>query len=158
MSLLDTLLSLSNQREISARSSPKSPTSPAATSGDSISETLALLDRLKAFTLPAGRMLVAREIASRCSERLAWWNDPESKGGIGDITTDLAALHDIERDLLALGAVHDAELAKAIGGHAYVPRCAFGRAPQIACAMMQSHFPIVSLPAPVGESSRRQRK
>jgi hypothetical protein len=45
-----------------------------------IDEALALLQQLKCYTLPAGRMPAAREIAERCAARLVLWENGEPIG------------------------------------------------------------------------------
>ena len=67
---------------------------------------LALLQRLKSFTVPAGREPAAREIVERCAARVRW-EDAQAE----DI---LAALQTIEGDLIALGAESDPEVAEAL--------------------------------------------
>ncbi len=68
-------------------------------------EARALLQRLKTFTLPAGRMPVARELA----ERLAPFARATDPAAI------LGALRDFERELIGLGGAPDPELADAVG-------------------------------------------
>jgi len=59
------------------------------------------LRRLKGYTLPDGRMHVARELA----ERTRFLTEP---GAI------LVALQDFERELISLGGEHDPELSEAV--------------------------------------------
>ena len=70
-------------------------------------EALALLQRLKTFILPAGRMPAARAIAERLLPLLAV---PEL-----DPAETLAALRAVEAKLIELGGACDPELADAIG-------------------------------------------
>ena len=77
---------------------------------------LAHLQRLKTYTLPAGRMAAAREIAWRCGERLMVWANGEPADLTDDPIRILHALQDIERELVALGGAPDPELADAIKG------------------------------------------
>ncbi len=67
-------------------------------------EALALLNRLKTYTLPAGRMPAARTIVERLKPLLA---APEI-----DPAQALTALQQIERELVALGGASDPELTK----------------------------------------------
>lgn len=69
-------------------------------------EALKLLQRLKSYVLPAGRMPVARVIVQRLEPLLA---APDF--GPADA---LASLRATERELIALGAVPDPALAEAI--------------------------------------------
>jgi hypothetical protein len=64
---------------------------------------LAMLARLKAYTLPSGRMPVAREMVERLE-------------GLREPAEILAALYDLERQLIALGGEFDSGLADAITG------------------------------------------
>jgi hypothetical protein len=75
-------------------------------------EGLALLWRLKCFTLPAGRMPAAREIAERCVARLVLWEDGEPISVADDAASILAVLRDIERELIAIGGCPNPELAE----------------------------------------------
>ena len=68
-----------------------------------IDEALALLNRLKTFTLPAGRMPAAHMIAERCAARLVHWENGQSVFEVGDPAGILAVLRDIEGELIALG-------------------------------------------------------
>ncbi len=70
-------------------------------------EALAVLQRLKTFTLPAGRMPAARAVAERLRPLLAV---PAL-----DPAEALAALKTTEAELTALGGVYEPELAEAIG-------------------------------------------
>ena len=70
-------------------------------------QALALLNRLKTYTLPAGRMEAARAIADRLRPLLA---APEL-----DPAAALAALTVVEAELTALGGALDPELSDAIG-------------------------------------------
>lgn len=69
---------------------------------DTARMALALLARLKGYTLPSGRMAVIRELAERMR-------------GLADTTAILSALRDFERKLIDLGGEYDAELADAVG-------------------------------------------
>jgi hypothetical protein len=77
-------------------------------------EALTLLQRLKTFTLPAGRMPAAREIAERWSARLVRWENGEPVDEADDPASSLAVLRGIERELTALGGVPDPALAEAV--------------------------------------------
>ncbi len=66
-------------------------------------KALALLNRLKCFTLPAGRMPAARE--------LALWLEPLKNA---DPRTILTALQGFERELIGLGVAVDPELLEAV--------------------------------------------
>jgi hypothetical protein len=77
-------------------------------------DALALLRRLKCYTVPAGRMPVAREIAERCAARLVLWEDGEPIGETDDPTSILEVLRDIERELIEIGGSPDPELAEAV--------------------------------------------
>lgn len=76
-------------------------------------EALVLLQRLKTFTLPGGRMPAAREIARRCAFRLQPRENGKPTGEANDPVRILAVLREIERELIALGAAPDPELAAA---------------------------------------------
>jgi hypothetical protein len=78
------------------------------------SEALLLLDRLKTFSLPNGRLSAAREIAQRCGARLVRWEHGEPADEADDPSSILAVLRDIERELVALGGAPDPELAKTV--------------------------------------------
>jgi hypothetical protein len=67
-------------------------------SGATADEALALLQRLKTFTLPAGRMPAAREVAERCADRL--WKDGEPVDQADDLASMLTVLTNIERELI----------------------------------------------------------
>jgi hypothetical protein len=69
-------------------------------------EALDLLQRLKTFTLPAGRMPAASEIVRSLEPLL---DAPEL-----DSATALGALQKLERELIALGGAVDAELAATV--------------------------------------------
>lgn len=75
---------------------------------------LTLLQRLKTFTLPTDRMAAAREIARRCAARLVHWENGELLDEFGDPPSILAALRDIERELILIAASPDPELAEAV--------------------------------------------
>ncbi len=77
-------------------------------------ETLALLKRLKTFTLPAGRMPAARMIAERCSARLVESHYGEPVDEADNPASVLAMLQQIEHELIALGGCPDPELGGAI--------------------------------------------
>jgi hypothetical protein len=68
---------------------------------DTARMALALLARLKGYTLPSGRMAVIRDLAERMR-------------GLADTTAILRALRDFERELIDLGGEYDAELADAM--------------------------------------------
>lgn len=68
-------------------------------------EALALLNRLKTYTLPAGRMPAARAIVERLKPLLA---APEI-----DPAQALTTLQQLERELVALGGASDPELTEA---------------------------------------------
>jgi hypothetical protein len=76
-------------------------------------QALALLNRLKTYTLPAGRMEAARAIADRLRPLVA--------ASELDPAAAFAALTVVEGDLTALGGAPDTELADAIGlvNHAF---------------------------------------
>jgi hypothetical protein len=76
-------------------------------------QALALLARLKGYSLPAGRIDAARIIASRCAARhLKREGGPQDRAA--DASSILAGFQDIERELIANGGRFDPELAKAI--------------------------------------------
>jgi hypothetical protein len=77
-------------------------------------EALALLQRLKCYTVPAGRMPAAREIAERCASWLVRRDDGEPVSEADDAASILAVLRDIERELIAIGSSPDPELAEAV--------------------------------------------
>jgi hypothetical protein len=68
---------------------------------DTAKMALALLARLKGYSLPSGRMAVIRDL----SERMR---------GLADTTAILHALRDFERELISQGGEYDAELADAV--------------------------------------------
>jgi len=68
---------------------------------DAAKTALALLARLKGYTLPSGRMPVIRDLAKRMR-------------GLADTAAILHALRDFERELIALGGEYDRELAGAM--------------------------------------------
>jgi TubC N-terminal docking domain len=70
-------------------------------------EALTLIARLRGYTLPAGWMPAARAIAERLCPLLT---APEM-----DPAQALAALQNVEAELVALGGTNDADLAEAIG-------------------------------------------
>jgi hypothetical protein len=108
MSLLDTLLHLPDSKRVSETSPPSSPIRPALDAADPTSEALAALKRLKTFTLPAGRMGAAREIAQRLASTLGRFNERgEPVEDSDDPTAILEVLRAIERDLVALGGTPD---------------------------------------------------
>ena len=78
-------------------------------------EALALLQRLKTFTLPTGRMPAAREIAQRLTSTLRRF---ESDGEPAEDSDNPAAILDvlrtIERELVALGGTPDGSEVAAI--------------------------------------------
>jgi hypothetical protein len=77
-------------------------------------EALALLNRLKTFTLPAGRMPAVRMIAEACAARLVQSHDSEPVNEVDDPAFILAVLQEIEPELIALGGSPDPHLAEAI--------------------------------------------
>ncbi len=70
-------------------------------------QALALLNRLKTYTLPAGRMPAARAIVERLR--------PLLEASDLDPAAALTTLQSIETELTALGAAPDRELAEAVG-------------------------------------------
>jgi hypothetical protein len=62
---------------------------------------LGLLARLRGYTLPSGRMPVARDLAERMR-------------GLTDTATILSSLRDFEREMVALGGKYDPELTEAV--------------------------------------------
>jgi hypothetical protein len=116
--LLDMLLALPNLKndaaaEISPSGTPVPPR-PRRSVGNPADEALAVLARLKTLALPAGRMPAAREIAQRCTERLLRRDNGEPVAEADDTAAILSALREIERELIALGATSDPELAEAV--------------------------------------------
>jgi hypothetical protein len=79
-----------------------------------VDEALGLLNRLKCYTLPTGRIPAAREVAERCSARLFGREDDTSIDRSDNLAIVLAALSDIERELITLGSTLDPELLKTI--------------------------------------------
>jgi hypothetical protein len=77
-------------------------------------EVLSILRRLKSYTLPAGRIPAAREIADRCAARLVQWEDGEPIRAADDPASILAVLRDIERELIEIGGSPDPELAEVV--------------------------------------------
>lgn len=77
-------------------------------------QALALLQRLKVYTLPAGRMGAAREIAERCAERLVRWQAGEQMDEADDPASILAVVRNIERELIELGAEPNPGLAATV--------------------------------------------
>jgi hypothetical protein len=77
------------------------PEAPDDKEFDAAGMALALLARLKGYTLPSGRMPVIRALAERMR-------------GLADTSAILGALRNFERELIALGGEHDRELAEAI--------------------------------------------
>jgi hypothetical protein len=110
MSLLHALLSLPDLREVSKRSSPASP----IVSSDPAAEALVVLNRLKAFTLPAGRIPAARKIADTCAARLLLWEGGEPIDVAEEPLSILAVLREIERALTVLGGAPNDELGQAV--------------------------------------------
>lgn len=82
------------------------PAAPAA-ADDPASEALAVLARLKGYTLPSGRMAAARATVERLRPLLTV---PDL-----DPVAALAALQAVEAELTALGGAYDPDLADAIG-------------------------------------------
>lgn len=78
-------------------------------------KALALLNRLKTYTLPAGRMPAARLLAERLGAAMVRWEDG---GPVSDVPDDpaviLRALQGFEGELIALGGAPDPELTKAV--------------------------------------------
>ena len=70
-------------------------------------EALALLNRLKCFTLPARRIPAARVIAERCAARLPRWEDGKPVFELNDPVRILEVLREIEGGLIALGGTPD---------------------------------------------------
>jgi hypothetical protein len=68
-----------------------------------INEALTLLRRLKYYTLPAGQMPAAREIAERWAARLVLWENGEPISEADDAASILAVLCDIEHELTTIG-------------------------------------------------------
>jgi len=106
MNLLDALLRLPDSKIVSRSSSPSSPSSPADAAADPATEALRLLERLKCFTLPRGRMEAARQIVCRL--------EPLLHVREIDPVQALAVLRQIERDLIALGGAPDPELGEVV--------------------------------------------
>lgn len=78
---------------------------------DARAEALAVLQRLKAFTLPTGRMAAARLVAQRLASTLS-----DSKPGENS-EDPIAILHSVralEGELVALGGTYDTGLAESI--------------------------------------------
>jgi hypothetical protein len=76
-------------------------------------EALALLQRLKCYTVPSGRIDAAREIAERCASRLVLWENG-TRVSEDDPASILAALRTIENELIANGGSPDPELTDAV--------------------------------------------
>ena len=86
-------------------------------------EALALLQRLKTFTVPARRMAVVNQLVAALA--------PFARAS--DSAALLGALRDFERELITLGGAPDPELAQAVGlVTATFPRRAADPCPQIA--------------------------
>jgi hypothetical protein len=77
-------------------------------------EALHLLNRLKIFVLPAGRMAAARQIADRCTEKLMHWREDDPVFLVDDPGSILTVLRNIERELFRLGGAPDPELAEVV--------------------------------------------
>lgn len=77
-------------------------------------KALKTLNRLMTLTLPTGRMPAAREIAERCADWLVRWEDGEPVDEADDPASILTVFRDIERELTALGAQPDPELAETV--------------------------------------------
>jgi hypothetical protein len=75
---------------------------------------LALLNRLKTITVPAGRIPAARQIAERCAAQVLRWKDGEPVFEREDLASILSVLRKIEGELIALGGAPDADLAEAM--------------------------------------------
>lgn len=74
-------------------------------------EALAALQRLKAFTLPTGRMAAARLVAQRLASTLG---DSKPGENSDDPTAILDLVRAIEGELIALGGTYDTGLAESI--------------------------------------------
>jgi len=109
MSLLDALLHLRDLKGVSETSPPSPPTPPATPQPplDVADAALTVLYRLRAYTLPGGRMPAAYAIVN--------WLRPLLTTPDLDPAQALAALGAVETELTALGGEFDAELARAIG-------------------------------------------
>jgi hypothetical protein len=73
-------------------------------------EALTVLQRLKAFTLPTGRMAAARVVA----QRLASTPGDCKPGENSDDAAILDVVRTIERELIALGGTYDTDLAASV--------------------------------------------
>jgi hypothetical protein len=74
-------------------------------------EALAVLQRLKAFTLPTGRMAAARLVAQRLASTPGDCKPGENSD---DPTAILDLVRAIEGELIALGGTYDLDLAGSI--------------------------------------------
>ena len=97
MTLLELLLNLPT---------PARPEPPPGHAADPATEALELLQRLKCYTLPSGRMPAARRIVRRLEPLLAKRDF--------DLCEALGILRNVESELLALGGAPDPELAGAV--------------------------------------------
>ena len=75
-------------------------------------QALGVLIRLKTYSLPAGRMPAAREIAERCASGLIRWRHGGPSEDV-DPSSILRVLLCIESDLIALGGAPDPKLTEA---------------------------------------------
>lgn len=112
-----------------------------ATADNAASEALAVLARLKGYTLPCGRMAAARATVERLRPLLS---TPAL-----DPAAALDALQAVEAELSALGGVYDLELANAIG-------LVNGAFPGTQL-QWPFHDPRPSIPSTAGGVSRRSR-
>jgi hypothetical protein len=78
---------------------------------DARAEALAVLQRLKAFTLPTGRMAAAHLVAQRLASTLSASKPGENRE---DATAILHSVRALEGELIALGGTYDADLAGSI--------------------------------------------
>jgi hypothetical protein len=76
----------------------------------SADEALALLQRLKCYTVPSGRVDAAREIVAR----LGRWKNGKALDEADDPASIVAVLRNIERELIKLGGLLDPELAEVV--------------------------------------------
>jgi len=81
---------------------------------DPASEVLAILGRLKGYTLPASRMPQVGELVARLSHALVKWDDGEPVDEVDDPHQICAALKSFEREVIAIGGEFNCELAEAV--------------------------------------------
>lgn len=75
----------------------------------------ALLNRLKTYTVPAGRMPAARLLAERLGAAMVHWENREPGSDVpDDPTAILRTLQGFECELIALGGAPDPELTEAV--------------------------------------------